>query len=99
MEFFAFTPSVHEEIRSLFLRFDMMLDKANSIANLGISFQFRTWMLLSLLRLLPKKWSELLKECGRRLPRDEPEYQLVKSVLIREKAIEDNVKVLHRSGA
>ena len=58
MEFFNFTPRREEQLTVMFLRFDNMLDRANELAELDISFPFRTWMVLSLLRLQPRKWSE-----------------------------------------
>lgn len=91
LEFFAFTPLAAENAQLMFLRFDTMLDRANSQAELGISFPFRTWMLLSLLRLPPKKWSEYLKDLGHRLPRNEQEYQHLQSAIVRENTLEQNV--------
>ena len=97
LDFFGFTPSREEELRSMFLRFDLMLSRANTATELGISYPFRAWMVLSLLRLPPKRWAEILKECGRRLPRNEAEYTAMKTNLLRDRSIEDNVQVLHRS--
>ena len=94
MEFFNFTPRRQEHLAELFLRFDMMLDKANRLANLGISYPFRTWMILSVLRTPPKKWAELLKEIGRRFPRDQAEYTTIQQILTRDHAIETNVASL-----
>ena len=58
LDFFGFTPRSHELTESLFLRYDATLDRANRDAELGISYPFRSWMLLSLLQLPPKQWSE-----------------------------------------
>ena len=44
-------------------------------------------MLLSVLRLTPKKWIEILKGCGRRMPRDLHEYEVVKRMLLRENVL------------
>ncbi|CAK0902695.1 unnamed protein product, partial [Prorocentrum cordatum] len=54
LEFFYFTPARDGDLESMFLRFDMLLDRANSAAELGASVPFRTWAPLSLLRLLPE---------------------------------------------
>ena len=100
LDFFSFTPVMGEDLRSMFLRFDIILTKANTITELGISVPFRSWMVLSLLRLPPRKWAEILRDCGRRLPRTEAEYQTVKANLLRDRAIEENVQVLHnRNGS
>ena len=55
------------------------------------TWQFKTWMLLSVLRLTPRKWSELLKDMGHRMPQDAEEYELVKRHLEREKVLEKQV--------
>ena len=78
------------------MRFDTLLDRANRIAELGISYPFRTWMLLSLLRLSPKKWAEYLKDMGHRFPRALAEYTALQQLIVREKSIEINVQVLHK---
>ena len=57
LEFFSFTPRLDEVMEALFLRFDTMLEKANRDTELGMSFAFRSWMLLSLLQKPAKKWS------------------------------------------
>ena len=68
LEFFAFTPRRDETAQIVFLRFDAMLQSANDLADLAISYPFRAWMLLSLMRLPARKWSEYLKEMGHRFP-------------------------------
>ena len=95
LDFFTFTPSRSENMASMFLRFDFLLDKANQQTNLGIAYPFRAWMLLSLLRLPSKRWAEVLKECNRRLPQNAAEYQEVKAKLLRDEAIEKNVHTFH----
>ena len=45
-----------------------MLDRANALANLHISYPLRSWKLLALLRLAPKKWAEYLKDLGHAFP-------------------------------
>ena len=51
-------------------------------------------MILSVLRTPPKKWAELLKEIGRRFPRDQAEYTTIQQILTRDHAIESNVSSL-----
>ena len=96
LDFFSFTPVQGESLQSLFQRFDIVLERANKVSELGLSYQFRTWMLLSLLRLHPKRWAEILKECGRRLPKTQEEYNQVKSILDRDSAIESTVRNLQK---
>ena len=91
LEFFGFTPAPGETVSIIFLRFDHMLDRANELVELGISFQFRSWMLLALLRLNPKQWSEYLKDMGHRFPRDESEYRALQAHIVREKTLETQV--------
>ena len=91
LEFFSFTPRGGEKIQVIFFRFDAMLDKANALANLGISFQFRSWMVLALLRLPPTKWAVYLKDMGHRFPRNEEEYRLMQQAIIRERVFVDDV--------
>jgi len=94
LEFFAFTPGRNENTQLVFLRFDTMLERANNQAELGISYPFRAWMLLSLLRLSPKKWSEYLKDMGHRFPRTEEEYRRMQEAIVREKTLENQVGTL-----
>ena len=96
LEFFSFTPLASETRELLFIRFNNQLDRANSLAQLGISFQFRAWMLLSLLRLAPKQWSEFLKDLGHRLPSNEVEYQFLQQRITREQVLEMSVSTLKR---
>lgn len=51
LEFFSFCPRAGEIIEALLLRVNTMLQKADTVAELQISWQFKSWMLLSLLRL------------------------------------------------
>ena len=68
-----------------------MLANAGESAQLHFSWQFRSWMLLSILRLTTKKWMELLKEIGHRMPQNAEEYQGVKDILLRERALESSI--------
>ena len=94
LEFFAFTPQSHETTQMVFLRFDTVLDKANTLAELGISYPFRSWMILSLLRLAPKKWADYLKEMGHKFPRDAEQYRAMQDLIVREKTLETRVGTL-----
>ena len=95
IEFFNFTPRREELLPAIFLRFDVMLDRANNLAELGISFPFRSWMLLSLLRLPGKKWAEYLKDMGHRFPRTQDQYQHMQTEIVRERTLIENVHSLH----
>jgi hypothetical protein len=95
IEFFNFTPRREELLPAIFLRFDVMLDRANNLAELGISFPFRSWMLLSLLRLPGKKWAEYLKDMGHRFPRTQIQYQQMQTEIVRERTLIENVQSLH----
>ena len=46
LELFAFTPRSGETAQIVFMRFDAMLTTANELADLAISYPFRSWMLL-----------------------------------------------------
>jgi len=94
LEFFAFTPRSDESVQLVFLRFDTMLEKANALANLDISYPLRAWMVLALLRLPPKKWSEYLKDMGHRFPKTPDEYRTMQEAIIRERTLENQVGVL-----
>ena len=72
-----------------------MLEKANEEAESGISYPFRAWMLLALMRLPPKKWAEYLKDMGHRFPRTRDEYRAMQNAIIREKVLETQVSTLH----
>ena len=61
LEFFKFVPIFSGRLEEWFLRFDDMCAEANRVAELELSIRFQVWMLLSLLQLPAKKWSELLK--------------------------------------
>ena len=97
LDFFAFTPKAGETVQIIFLRFDMQLDRANSLADLGISYPFRSWMLLSLMRMSPKRWSECLKDLGHRFPKTEIEYKNMQNAIVRERTLETQVCSLSNS--
>ena len=98
LEFFSFQPSPGETVLIIFLRFDTMLEKANDMADLAISYPFRAWMLLSLLRISPKKWADYLKEMGHRFPRTEQQYKLMQENIVRERTLETQVGQLGGGG-
>ena len=87
MEFFQFCPRQGETLRTLMQRFDELLRRANNAMELGISYPFRSWMLLSLLKLSANQWRDILKELGRRFPRDEATYKQMQQILIREREL------------
>ena len=91
LDFFGFTLRARELTESLFLRYDSTLDRANRDAELGISFPFRSWMLLSLLQLPPKTWGEYLRDMNHRFPRNQIEYELLKRRILRERSLEGTV--------
>ena len=91
LDFFGSTPRAQELTESLFLRYDSTLDMANRDAELGISFPFRSWMLLSLLQLPPKAWSEYLRDMNHRFPRNHVEYELLKRRILRERCLEGTI--------
>ena len=94
LEFFSFTPRPGEQVQIIFLRFDQMLERANQLADLDISFPFRAWMLLALMRLPPRKWAEYLKDMGHRFPKTHGEYLLMQQAIIRERTLEQQVGTL-----
>ena len=98
LEFFAFCPLRTESAQIICMRFDAMLDKANKLAELDISYPFRAWMLMALLRLLAKKWTEYLKEMGHRFPRTSHEYKSMQDAIVREKTLETQVGNLSQGG-
>eukprot|EP00973_Karenia_brevis_P065770 9140807-Karenia_brevis.AAC.1 len=53
-------------------------------------------MVLSLLNLPPKRWSELLK-VTQRFPRSEEEYRAIKQQIVKESAMERSVASLQRA--
>ena len=87
IEFFSFAPRPGETLEVLFARFDEMLATASETAELRFSWQFRSWMLLSILRLTTKTWMDLLKEIGHRMPKGEEEYNGVKVILLRGRSL------------
>ena len=99
LEFFSFCPRQGETVQIIFLRFDTMLDKANQLCELNISFAFRTWMIMALLRLPPRKWVELLKDMQHRFPRNHEEYKSLQNTIVREKSLEYQVGALSRGGS
>ena len=72
-------------------RLDEMLGEANGVARLGLSITFQSWMLLSLLQLIPKKWAELLKGLHHRLPANRVEHLDLQQAILREKVLENSI--------
>ena len=98
LDFFKFTPRRDERPEVWFQRFDSMLEEANQTAGLGLNITFQSWMLLSLLQLTPRKWSDLLKELGHRLPNSREEYVRLQEDILREKVLENSVFNLRGGG-
>ena len=48
-------------------------------------------MLLSLLRLPSRKWTELLKDMNHHFPRNQEQYKELQRMILREKALESQV--------
>ena len=67
-----------------------MLEEANRVAELELSFTFRFWMFLSPLQLPAKMWRELLKDMHQRLPRNRREYVELQQAILREKVLENS---------
>ena len=88
LEFFAFCPRHNEITEVMILRFNTMLAKADQVAELQISWPFKSWMLLSLLRLPARKWTELLKDMNHHFPRSEAQYKELQHMILRDKALE-----------
>lgn len=99
LDFFSFTPTAGEALRDLFARFDHHLPVAYEYANTGFTYQFKTWMLLSVPQLTPRKWSEPLKHMQHRMPLDKRVHHLVKAGLEREKRLKKHVFDFTRLGA
>ena len=89
--FFKFTPRRDERPDVWFQRFDSMLEVANRVVGLGLNVTLQSWMLLGLLQLTPRKWSDLLKELGHRLPREHHEHVRLQQGILRERVLENSV--------
>eukprot|EP00971_Amphidinium_carterae_P153335 3039826-Amphidinium_carterae.3 len=94
LELLSFTPRRQETIDAVLLRFDRLLSRADDLANLQISWAFRSWILFSVLRLTAKKWSELLEKLGHRFPRNEGEYRQLEQMLQRETVLNETLTTL-----
>ncbi len=94
LEFFGFTPRRGETLRALFLRFDTQATRANDLADLGVSYPFRSWMLLALLRLPPKKWADYLEKHNHSFPKTEADYKRLQAEILRQRALEDSVSTM-----
>ena len=91
LDFFKFVPKRSERPEEWFLRFDDMLAEANRVANLELSITFQSCILLSLLQLPAKKWSELLKDMHHRLPRIRAEYVELQQTILRETVLANSI--------
>ena len=98
LEFSSLTPQRDETPQLVFICFDTMLERENTLADLGISYPLRAWMLLSLLRLIPKKRSEYLEDMGHNFPRTLEDHQEMKDNIVREKTLESSVGSVGHDG-
>ena len=89
-----FTPRRGE--RPWFQRFGSMLEEANQVAGPSLNHTFQSYMLLSLLQFSPRKWADLLKYLGRRLPRTRAESVDLQRGLLRDRILEGSVFELRR---
>ena len=85
LEFFTITLANYERTWIVFQRFDAMC------SHLEVSIQCRTWMLLSLMGLAPRTWTDVLKEMGQRMPTDEGEHRRTQRHLLRERILGNHV--------
>ena len=65
---------------------------------MNFTYQFKAWMLMSVLRLPGKKWSELLTENNRRMSATREAYQKLRDDLHREKQLEETLSQGSKSG-
>ena len=68
-----------------------MLEEANRVAEFELSVFVQFWMLLALLQLPAKRWSELLEDFHHRLPRNLVEYVEFEQAILREKVLENSI--------
>eukprot|EP00971_Amphidinium_carterae_P351093 6491908-Amphidinium_carterae.1 len=94
MEFLGFRPRAGESLDGILLRFEMMMEKANRIAHLDLSWQFKSWIILSILRVPAKKWAEVLEKLNHQFPRSEDEFTQLKQYLLREHKLEDTLRLI-----
>ena len=83
LDFFKFMPGLSGRPEEWFTRFNDMLDEANRVARFDFSVTFQRWMLLSLLQLPAKKWSELPKKLQHRFLRDRAEHVELQQAILR----------------
>ena len=93
-EFFTFKPRQEETIPMVLMRFDMQCDKVSEAAGFQISYEVRSFLFMCILPLTQIKWSEYLKECGHRMPRNAAEYQAMQEHIVREKTLEAEMSQL-----
>ena len=91
LDFFNFTPRSGESIREVFNRFERQLATADEFVGMRFTYEFKSWMLMSVLRLSSRKWSELLKDNGRKMPSTQEEYHKLRDDLHRERIIEETL--------
>eukprot|EP00971_Amphidinium_carterae_P046832 922749-Amphidinium_carterae.1 len=94
LELLQFAPRRGEQMEALLLRFELLLERANTHANLQISWSFKAWILLSVLRLPTKRWMEILEKLGHAFPHDEQGYRQMEQMLIREHVLDSTLREL-----
>lgn len=91
LDFFHVTPRKDERCEVWFQRFDDQFEVANRVVGLGLNVTFQSWMVVSLLGLSLRKWSDLLKDLGHRLPANRAEDRSMQGAILRECILEDSV--------
>eukprot|EP00971_Amphidinium_carterae_P212838 4224233-Amphidinium_carterae.1 len=87
-------PRRGEQLDALLLRFETLLQRADQHANLQISWSFKSWILLSVLRLPSKRWMDILEKLGHTFPQNEAAYRHLEQLLIRENVLDSTLREL-----
>ena len=98
LECFKFTRGQGYILGVLCSRFVLRLSSAKNIAKMDFSYEFRTWVHLSGLRLSPTTWRTIVKDIGHRMAADEDKFFEVRQALIRERVLGNQVFDLIRDG-
>ena len=75
-----------------------MMDEANVVAEFVINQTYQSWMRLSLLQFAPRRWADLLKDVGHRLPTTRAEHVNLQRARFRERIFEGSVFDLRGGG-
>ena len=68
-----------------------MLEEANVVLGLGLDQTFQSWMLLSLLQFLSRKWADVFKDVDHRLLNLRKEHVTLQRAMFRERIREGSV--------